>query len=53
MTLPARFDAMSSLSLAMMHLALIPATLLALGALTPRWHRPTPPGNRWDLLGPA
>jgi len=36
MTLPARFDTTSTLFLATMHLALIPGTVLALGAFTPR-----------------
>jgi Family of unknown function (DUF6069) len=36
MTLPARFDTTSTLFLATMHLALIPATVHALGALTPQ-----------------
>ncbi len=36
MTLPAHFDTTSTLSLAAMHIALVPAVLLALGALTPR-----------------
>jgi hypothetical protein len=36
MTLPAHFDTTSTLFLGAMHLALIPATVLALGALDPR-----------------
>jgi Family of unknown function (DUF6069) len=35
MTIPAHFDTISTLTLATMHLALIPAALLALRALTP------------------
>jgi hypothetical protein len=41
MTLPAHFDTTSTLFLVAMHLALIPATVLALGALDPqRGRRP-------------